>query len=169
MALYHVKSSNQLIIMNLACRGMALCVSKSTHIRTLVTEQLIFWPWQMTLYGLSRNQCCFVFKTVCSLTNWNHLNAIKTQSHVTQTQCYHYKHHRLKLCNGGGETSLVWESSEALKKTVWGNRSCSVNLLAPHFLYIGQAFRYTPENAFHIFNQQIYFIIWYLLDRASLI
>ena len=31
-----------------------------------------------------------------------------------------------------------------------------------------QAFRYSPENALHIFNQQIYFIIWYLLDRASL-
>jgi len=27
----------------------------------------------------------------------------------------------------------------------------------------------TPENAFYIFNQQIYFIIWYLLDCASLI
>ena len=34
---------------------------------------------------------------------------------------------------------------------------------------LGQAFHYTPENAFYIFNQQIYFIIWYLLDRASLI
>ena len=43
------------------------------------------------------------------------------------------------------------------------------NLKAPCVLYIGQAFRYFPENAFYIFNQQIYFIIWYLLDRASLI
>ena len=34
---------------------------------------------------------------------------------------------------------------------------------------LGQAFHYTPENAFYMFNQQIYFIIWYLLDRASLI
>ena len=34
---------------------------------------------------------------------------------------------------------------------------------------LGQAFRYSPENAFYIFNQQIYFIIWYLLDRPSLI
>jgi len=32
-----------------------------------------------------------------------------------------------------------------------------------------QAFRYYTENAFYIFNQQIYFIIWYFLDRASLI
>ena len=34
---------------------------------------------------------------------------------------------------------------------------------------LGQTFHYSPENAFYIFNQQIYFIIWYLLDRASLI
>ena len=38
---------------------------------------------------------------------------------------------------------------------------------ASHIL--GQAFRYSPENAFYIFNQQIYYIIWYLLDLASLI
>ena len=37
------------------------------------------------------------------------------------------------------------------------------------FSILGQAFHYSPENAFYIFNQQIYFIIWYLLDRASLI
>jgi len=34
-----------------------------------------------------------------------------------------------------------------------------LNLQAPRFPYIGQAFRYSPENAFYIFNQQIYFII----------
>ena len=33
------------------------------------------------------------------------------------------------------------------------------NLKAPRFFYIGQAFRCSPENAFYIFNQQIYFII----------
>ena len=43
------------------------------------------------------------------------------------------------------------------------------NLQAPCVLYIGQAFRYSPENDFYVFNQQIYFIIWYLLDRATLI
>ena len=31
--------------------------------------------------------------------------------------------------------------------------------LKPCFLYLGQAFRYSPKNAFYIFNQQIYFII----------
>ena len=33
------------------------------------------------------------------------------------------------------------------------------NLYAPCVLFIGQAFRYSPENAFYIFNQQIYLII----------
>ena len=35
----------------------------------------------------------------------------------------------------------------------------SVNLWAPCVLYIGQAFYYSPENAFYVFNQQIYCII----------
>ena len=34
---------------------------------------------------------------------------------------------------------------------------------------LGEAFKYSPENAFYIFNQKIYFIFCYLLDRASLI
>jgi hypothetical protein len=34
-----------------------------------------------------------------------------------------------------------------------------LNLQAPCVLYIGQAFRYSSENAFCLFNQQIYFII----------
>jgi len=44
-----------------------------------------------------------------------------------------------------------------------------VNLEAPCVLYIEQASHYSSENAFYIFNQQIYFIISYFLDRASLI
>ena len=48
---------------------------------------------------------------------------------------------------------------------------CTINLTFRHraSCILGQAFHYSPENAFYIFNQQIYFIIWYLLDRASLI
>ena len=54
---------------------------------------------------------------------------------------------------------------------------CSCSLSFPNNLtfrhrascILGQAFHYSPKNAFYIFNQQIYFIIWYLLDRASLI
>jgi hypothetical protein len=34
-----------------------------------------------------------------------------------------------------------------------------LNLQAPSILYVGQAFRYSPENAFYLFNQQINFII----------
>ena len=39
------------------------------------------------------------------------------------------------------------------------NIQAAFNIQALCVLYIGKAFRYTPENAFHIFNQQIYFII----------
>ena len=34
-----------------------------------------------------------------------------------------------------------------------------INLQTPCVLYMGQAFRYSSENTFYIFNQQIYFII----------
>ena len=48
---------------------------------------------------------------------------------------------------------------------------CTIHLTFRHraSCILGQAFHYSPENPFYIFNQQIYFIIWYLLDRASLI
>jgi len=39
------------------------------------------------------------------------------------------------------------------------NKITTINLQAPCVLYTGQAFRYCTENAFYIFNQQIYFII----------
>jgi len=42
---------------------------------------------------------------------------------------------------------------------VWSADQTPLNLYAPHFHYIGQAFRYSPENALYIFSQQIYFII----------
>ena len=58
--------------------------------------------------------------------------------------------------------SLLYLQNMKYKQTL-------INLSTPRFLYTGQAFRYSPENTFYIFNQQIYFIIWYLLDRASLI
>ena len=63
--------------------------------------------------------------------------------------------------------TLRLSSMGSMKLNVkWGNL---LNLLAPCVLCIGQAFCYSPENAFYIFNQQIYFIIWYLLDHESLI
>ena len=39
-----------------------------------------------------------------------------------------------------------------------GKNAVLLNLLAPCVLYIGQAFLFSPENAFYIFNQRIYFI-----------
>ena len=67
-----------------------------------------------------------------------------------------------------------WKGKEnrttVLSKNIWTHKH-SYLLTFRHraSCILGQAFHYTPENAFYIFNQQIYFIIWYLLDRASLI
>ena len=61
-----------------------------------------------------------------------------------------------------------WRKSAFLTRACF---PCTIHLTFRHCesCILGQAFNYSPENAFYIFNQQIYFIIWYLLDRASLI
>ena len=40
---------------------------------------------------------------------------------------------------------------------------------APCILYMGQAYRYSPEYAFYIFSQQIYLIIYLRLSPSSFI
>ena len=89
---------------------------------------------------------------------------------------FEYKLCLLILSTNLSETFLILRRTElnTIKNVCWS--SCEIpvilsdlNLQAPCVLYIGQEFRYSPENAFYIFNQQICFIIWYLLDRASLI
>ena len=51
----------------------------------------------------------------------------------------------------------------------WAHHSLALTIRHRASCILGQAFHYSPENAFYIFNQQIYFITWYLFDRASLI
>jgi hypothetical protein len=42
-----------------------------------------------------------------------------------------------------------------------------VNLSASCMLYIGQSYRYSPENAFYIFSPQIYLMIFFRLSAQS--
>ena len=81
--------------------------------------------------------------------------------------------------------SLIWKSADRVPSLRvmpwhlpcnWGKKhgKPSVRVAGLTFRHrassvLGQAFRYSPENAYYIFNQQLYFIIWFLLDRASLI
>ena len=71
---------------------------------------------------------------------------------------------------GSVHKTLVPKSKETQLEGLEGTKSLSV-LTFRHraSCILGQAFHYSPENAFYVFNQQIYLIIWYLLDRASLI
>ena len=76
-------------------------------------------------------------------------------------------------------TPLSWRKRQRVHLTHWHlsnmlHTVTSQNTVPLSFRHhasciLGQAFHYSPENAFYIFNQQTYFIIWYLLDRASLI
>ena len=64
------------------------------------------------------------------------------------------------VCRTSGEEFALFVTTDCNMLLTFRHRASCI---------LGQAFLYTPENAFYIFNQQIYFIIWYLLDRASLI
>ena len=66
------------------------------------------------------------------------------------------------MANGikaGRSKKMGLEKSLEVSEVPRSTRRDKVNLKAPCVLYIGQAFRYSPQNAFCIFNQQIYFII----------
>ena len=53
-----------------------------------------------------------------------------------------------------------WRKSAFLTRACF---PCTIHLTFRHraSCILGQAFHYSPENAFYILNQQIYFIIWY--------
>ena len=78
--------------------------------------------------------------------------------------------HEVPAVLGATQRDASWLQTICLTKlilatpTVHSSRNLSclflvINLQAPCVLYIGQASRYSPENAFYIFNQQIHFII----------
>jgi len=54
--------------------------------------------------------------------------------------------------------SVTFRKANSLKSSIPWN-IYHFNLQAPCVLYIGQEFRYGTENAFYVFNQQIYSII----------
>ena len=41
-----------------------------------------------------------------------------------------------------------------------GPAPCFINLYAPRILYIRQAYRYSPEYAFYMFSQQIFYLFF---------
>ena len=139
-------------------RTSALCCSN------VLADIYIFPSWAATLIG-HRPWTLPTQSTYFSSNHFNiHINQIKSpwrwRWHILQ------KHHNKLLCNVAILHTVVWLTPSAVtlklahtQLTFRHRASC----------ILGPAFHYSPENAFYIFNQQIYFIIWYLLDRASLI
>ena len=79
----------------------------------------------------------------------------------------------IKMCVLIFSTNFFWNIVHSKKNSAIYDEKCALFFMLTFrhraSCIYGQAFRYSPENALYIFNQQIYFIIWYLLDRASLI
>ena len=71
--------------------------------------------------------------------------------------------------------NLLWTHSNqqaaliTVHKSIYPKITCWLTFRHRASCILGQVFHYSPESAFYIFNQQIHFIIWYLLDRTSLI
>jgi len=101
------------------------------------------------------------------------LCAVNILGQVTHVDPVGYTSREGTVCYDNGRPQVVFCMLLYVMYCLDKRHCCTLlnpfNLYAPHFRYIGQAFRYSPENAFYIFNQQIHFIIRYLLDRASLI
>ena len=51
-------------------------------------------------------------------------------------------------------------------RIIFQGHTTGINFQAPCVLYIGQAYRYSPEYSFYIFSQQIYLIIFFRLSLA---
>ena len=74
---------------------------------------------------------------------------------------------------------VVWSTHEPLKHVliVWSKTIRCDDKQTDHWLtfrhrascILGQAFHYSPENAFYIFNQQIYFIIYLIFAWPCII
>ena len=118
-----------------------------------------FWkPLKKNSEGCPFNQVSAATMTSASDEIWRPFNCFFQSGRVKDLSAH------LKT---GDQTSYIWLAELTLHLYPSGiylmrqGKRCSVlvNLQAPRFLYIGQGFRYSPENAFYIFNQQIYFII----------
>ena len=104
---------------------------------------------------------------------WKDTNCVRAASYSWSLP--NLSEEQITFADAGIILWLLWISL----RLIFTNISCNL-ILSKLFIHqltfrhrasciLGQAFHYSPENAFYIFNQQIYFIIWYLLDRASFI
>ena len=86
---------------------------------------------------------------VCALTDSSHIkttNVLMIKLYSLHTVCYNSDKFRPIV--------LIFRELLNISKVYIRTHI----LQAPCVLFIGQAFHYSPENAFYIFNQQIYFI-----------
>ena len=76
----------------------------------------------------------------------------KTLQRIIQTHKTFPSHNRATYA--GEVMNALWELPQANNNNNNNNNNKTmrnINLQAPHFLYIGQAFRCSPDNAFYIY------------------
>ena len=116
--------------------------------------------WYSSSWRTRHKECACSFWATCLLLLVCADDAIRRLELPEMQRHYFYKNAFLQRPSHSPTYTYTLESIKTITLLTFRHRASSI---------LGQAFRYSPENAFYMFNQQIYFIIWYLLDRASLI
>ena len=119
----------------------------------------------VTLVPTNRKKSCIMMQRYCYHGN-NRVAGSKKYRGVNQLgECQllrKYSPPRIWLSELATEltmTSLTNHTFRNVRLNLRITREHTFNFQAPCVLCKGQAFRYSPENAFYIFNPQIYFVI----------
>jgi hypothetical protein len=152
---------------------MAVCSEIHTkHINTLCGQNVEFMNVKLVVHIATTDNAVRYHLLTFPVSHINSNRRKTWHSHTSYSQLHtSVPFHKLILNNlpPSLKHSLyilpipIYAAGRALQPILCPVCSCSIqyniNLQAPCVLYIGQAFPYSPENAFYIFNQQIYFII----------
>ena len=155
-AIISLYNNNWLVcIADTACVYCAVRTGSLKFRSILIAEVPVRCPVRFVVDKMALGQVCLA---VLRLSRQCHYTSYPYSSSC----CSHQKPGNFPQSSAFSETRERW-----IERYLWSVTSLTFRYRASCIL--GQAFHYSPENAFYIFNQQIYFIIWYLLDRASLI
>jgi len=146
-------------------------MSRTWEVTWPCRKQHVGWPTVQMVCSWRSRVCSLSTVTLVHGTRnfiyaHNKARPFKTPTNGQQQHCAHRSQ-----CHRQCKLAVTWaEELQACHSYIHYGVQRTVLTFRHRASYIlGQAFHYSPENAFYILNQQIYFIVWYLLDRASLI
>ena len=153
---------------SLPCIADVMHSEYSSHL-CLAYTRTMYTPGFLILFVLNWHLITILtFEFLILFTNQTHANSCNTPLRAPCVTTYRVCELSVQceVCCLLIHLTPYFDTRRQLVRTVV---PCSICLTFRHraSCILRQTFHYSPENAFYIFNQQIYFIIWYLLDHAS--